>query len=120
MYCNVSYLQQGDELLPLKNKLDEARRRIIEAKKAIEDILEHDDDLSMICFEGNDDQESHSNKDSDEVADALSGCKYTSPARVDENANQQQELPLGASSSSFPSPLPGSAFYHVVIVLCSI
>jgi len=40
---------QVDELLPLKNKLDELRKRVKEFKRAINDILNNDEDMLMIC-----------------------------------------------------------------------
>jgi magnesium transporter len=41
---------QADELLPLKNKLDELRKRVKEFKRAINDLLSNDEDLCMICL----------------------------------------------------------------------
>jgi hypothetical protein len=40
---------QADELLPLKNKLDELRKRVKEFNRAVNDILINDEDLNMIC-----------------------------------------------------------------------
>jgi len=39
---------QVDELLPLKNKLDELRKRVKEIKRAINDILNNDEDMLMM------------------------------------------------------------------------
>jgi Mg2+ and Co2+ transporter CorA len=39
---------QVDELLPLKNTLDELRKRVKEVKRAITEILNNDEDLSMM------------------------------------------------------------------------
>jgi hypothetical protein len=41
---------QADVLLPLKNKLDELRKRVKEFKRAINDVLSNDEDLNMICL----------------------------------------------------------------------
>lgn len=39
---------QVDELLPQKNKLDELRKRVKEVRRAINDILHNDEDMSMM------------------------------------------------------------------------
>lgn len=39
---------QADELLPLKNKIDELKTRVKEVKRAITDILSNDEDMSMM------------------------------------------------------------------------
>ena len=39
---------QVDELLPLKNKLDVLRKRVREVKRAITEILNSDEDMSMM------------------------------------------------------------------------
>ena len=39
---------QVDELLPLKNKLDELRKRVKEFKRAIIDVLNNDEDMDLI------------------------------------------------------------------------
>lgn len=44
---------QVDELLPLKNKLDELRKRIKEVKRAIMDILNNDEDMVMMYLSNN-------------------------------------------------------------------
>jgi magnesium transporter len=41
---------QVDELLPLKNLLDELRKRVKEIKRAINEVLENDDDMAMMCL----------------------------------------------------------------------
>lgn len=41
---------QADELLPVKNILDEYRKRIREIKGAISDVLNSDDDMAMMCL----------------------------------------------------------------------
>lgn len=41
---------QADELLPVKNVLDEYRKRIKEIKGAISDVLNSDDDMAMMCL----------------------------------------------------------------------
>lgn len=41
---------QADELLPVKNILDEYRKRIREIKGAIFDVLNSDDDMAMMCL----------------------------------------------------------------------
>ena len=41
---------QVDELLPLKNQLDEMRKRVKEIQRAITDILNNDDDMNMMCL----------------------------------------------------------------------
>lgn len=41
---------QVDELLPLKNLLDELRKRVKEIKRAINAVLENDDDMAMMCL----------------------------------------------------------------------
>ena len=40
---------QVDELLPLKNKLDDLSKRVKEFKRAINDVLNNDDDMLLIC-----------------------------------------------------------------------
>ena len=42
---------QVDELLPLKNKLDELRKRVKEIKRAINDILNNDEDMALMYLE---------------------------------------------------------------------
>ena len=39
---------QADELLPLKNKIDELKKRIREVRRAITEILSNDNDMSMM------------------------------------------------------------------------
>lgn len=39
---------QADELLPLKNKIDELRKRVKEVKKSISDILSNDEDMNLM------------------------------------------------------------------------
>ena len=39
---------QVDELLPLKNKLDELRKRVKEFRRAINDVLNNDEDMDLI------------------------------------------------------------------------
>ena len=39
---------QVDELLPLKNKIDELRKRVKEIKRAITEVLNNDEDLAMM------------------------------------------------------------------------
>lgn len=39
---------QADELLPLKNKIDELKKRVKEIKRAITDILSNDDDMNQM------------------------------------------------------------------------
>ena len=39
---------QADELLPLKNKIDELKKRIKEVRRAITEILSNDNDMSMM------------------------------------------------------------------------
>ena len=39
---------QADELLPLKNKIDELKKRVKEIKRAITDILSNDDDMRQM------------------------------------------------------------------------
>jgi len=41
---------QVDELLPLKNLLDELRKRVKEIKRAINKVLDNDDDMAMMCL----------------------------------------------------------------------
>ena len=41
-------ITQVDELLPLKNKIDELRKRVKEIKRAITDILNNDEDMAMM------------------------------------------------------------------------
>lgn len=41
---------QADELLPVKNILDEYRKRIREIKGAISEVLNSDDDMAMMCL----------------------------------------------------------------------
>ena len=41
-------ITQVDELLPLKNKIDELRKRVKEIKRAITDILNNDGDMAMM------------------------------------------------------------------------
>lgn len=42
---------QVDELLPLKNKLDELRKRVKEIKRAMTDVLNNDEDMAMMYLE---------------------------------------------------------------------
>lgn len=44
-------ITQVDELLPLKNKLDELRKRVKEIKRAMTDILNNDEDMAMMYLE---------------------------------------------------------------------
>ena len=39
---------QADELLPLKNKIDELKKRVKEVKKSISDILSNDEDMGLM------------------------------------------------------------------------
>ena len=39
---------QADELLPLKNKIDELKKRVKEVKKSISDILSNDEDMNLM------------------------------------------------------------------------
>ena len=39
---------QADELLPLKNKIDELKKRVKEIKRAITDILSNDNDMNQM------------------------------------------------------------------------
>lgn len=45
-------ITQVDELLPLKNKIDELRKRVKEIKRAITDILNNDEDMAMMYLPG--------------------------------------------------------------------
>ena len=45
-------ITQVDELLPLKNKIDELRKRVKEIKRAITDILNNDEDMAMMYLTG--------------------------------------------------------------------
>jgi magnesium transporter len=48
---------QVDTLIPLKNKIDELRKRVKEIKRAINDILENDEDMSMMYLTPHSDSE---------------------------------------------------------------
>lgn len=41
---------QADELLPLKNILDELKKRVKEIKRAISEVLDSDEDMTMMCL----------------------------------------------------------------------
>ena len=64
---------QADELLPLKNKIDELKKRVKEIKRAITDILSNDNDMNQMYLSYTDvtnndiivDINSNSNMDSD-------------------------------------------------------
>ena len=64
---------QADELLPLKNKIDELKKRVKEIKRAITDILSNDNDMNQMYLSYTDvtnndiivDINSSSNSDSD-------------------------------------------------------
>lgn len=43
-------IKRVDELLPLKNSLDELRKRVKDLKRALTDTLNSDDDLKLMCL----------------------------------------------------------------------
>ena len=56
---------QVDELLPLKNKIDELRKRVKEIKRAITEVLSNDADLQMMYLCGYVDSTSSTRSSSD-------------------------------------------------------
>ena len=43
-------IRRVDELLPLKNSLDELRKRVKDLKRALTDTVNSDDDLRLMCL----------------------------------------------------------------------
>ena len=61
--------RQVDELLPLKNKIDDLRQRAKEIKRAILDILNNDEDMSMMFLQSPSSYSSSSGHNSDDYDD---------------------------------------------------
>ena len=61
--------RQVDELLPLKNKIDDLRQRAKEIKRAILDILNNDEDMSMMFLQSPSSFSSSSGHNSDDYDD---------------------------------------------------
>lgn len=66
---------QADELLPVKNVLDEYRKRIKEIKGAISDVLNSDDDMAMMCLSTTPTSEEQLNGLSSSIISTVSNTK---------------------------------------------
>ena len=87
---------QVDELLPLKNKLDELRKRVKEFRRAINDVLNNDEDMDLIIALPSTVAPTNQPDESD-------GAFYTENSnvnRVNEGSNNNHRGGSSSSSSS--------------------
>ena len=77
---------QADELLPLKNKIDELKKRVKEIKRAITDILSNDNDMNQMYLSYTD------VTNNDIIVDISSDSNMDSNNDGDENNNENNNF----------------------------
>ena len=90
---------QVDELLPLKNKLDELRKRVKEIKRAMTDVLNNDEDMAMMYLEPNRDNVTEEIS-SHLLHHAALNISADSKVSTDEYADHQRSTSITTSASS--------------------
>lgn len=98
---------QADELLPLKNMLDELKKRVKEIKRAISEVLDSDEDMAMMCL-----TDTMEELKEEEVPVGLSGG---SDSLMGTPLSNRRRLPKRTMSSSI-APAPESNFMSVEIL----
>ena len=90
-------ITQVDELLPLKNKLDELRKRVKEIKRAMTDVLNNDEDMEMMYLVKQETVVKKERKQNEEEKRTLVES-YSSPSLNAERSINDDSSPASSSS----------------------
>ena len=107
---------QVDELLPLKNKLDELRKRVKEIKRAMTDVLNNDEDMAMMYLETNRDnvtEDSHSHSSHHVMLNISTEIKVSNEETGD---HQQTTMPSTSSPTNGMNTMYLEMMFEVIQV----
>ena len=94
-------ITQVDELLPLKNKLDELRKRVKEIKRAMTDVLNNDEDMEMMYLVKQETVVKKERKQNEEEKRTLVES-YSSPSSLNAERSMNDDSSSASSSSLRP------------------